>query len=353
MFQSPEVSNVETAKKLGEKSKAGNLLDFYKFELSSKLNFGKHQICRDAETECNARLEQLSTLQVETQIARECTAVELRNQLKACSAHFLDFGKQEWVKQCSKTSQFNILDQHFVLKGQDIETPMRTSDDEYDDDGDDVAVELKDTPRSKPDHIPKFQLFTISTYLYAAATNNSKTLVDIRKRQSQITEAKEKAAKLKALQREVDLRADVIKPSDAVMTQGRRFVAINARLDDLQASTAQTANVGDDDDDVEERLATLEERLRALESSDPVAKLHPSKNEKTGRYCRNTAIGHCPQKSSEETTSRGSNIGSVKHKTGSYDPKNDDAWLATNEARYAEQCKRPRESEQEIGCWTA
>ena len=280
------ISNVDTAKKLEEKSKAGNLFEFYKFELSSKLNFGKHQICRDAAAKCNARLEELirnfgTSLQVETQIARECTAVELRNQLKACSADFLDFGEREWVKQCNKTSQFNILDQHFVVKGQDIETPMRTSDDEDDDDGDDVALELKDTPRSKPD-IPKSQLFTISTYLYAAAINDSKTLVDIdiRKRRAHITAAKEKEAKLKASQREVDLQADAIKPSDAVMTLGRRFAAINARLDELQKSTAQTTNVDDDDADVEERLAALEERLHALESSDPAAKLHPSKNVK-------------------------------------------------------------------------
>ena len=280
------ISNVETAKKLEEKSKAGNLLNFYKFELSSKLNFGKHQICQDAAAKCNARLEQLirdfgTSLQVETQIARECTAAELRNQLKACSADFLDFGEREWVKQCNKTSQYNILDQHFVVKGQNIETPTRTSDDEDDDEGDDDALELKDTPRSKPD-IPKFQFFTISTYLYAAAINDSKKLVDmdIRKRRAHITAAKEKAAKEKALQREVDIRADAIKPSDAVMTLGRRFAAINARLDELQESTAQTTNVGDDDADVEERLAALEERLRALESSDPAAKLHPSKNEK-------------------------------------------------------------------------
>ena len=279
------ISNVETAKKLEEKSKAGNLLNFYKFELSSKLNFGQHQICQDAATECNTRLKQLihdfgTSLQIETQIARECTANELRNKLKACSTDFLDFGKQEWENQCKKTSQFNILDQHFVVKGQDIETPMRISDADGEDEEDD-AVELKDTPQSKPE-IQKFQLYTMSTYLYAAAINDSKTLVDkdIRKRRTQITDAKEKAAKLKALQREVDLRADAIKPSDAVLTLSQRFAAINTRFDKLQATTAQTMEATNDDDDVEERLTALEERLRTLESSEPAAKLLSSKNEK-------------------------------------------------------------------------
>jgi hypothetical protein len=62
-------------------------------------------------------------------------------------------------------------------------------------DDEDEAVKLKDAPRSNPE-LPKFQLYTMSTYLYAAVINDSKTLVntDIRKRQTQITEAKEKVA---------------------------------------------------------------------------------------------------------------------------------------------------------------
>ena len=276
------ISNVGTAKKLEEKSKAGNLLNFYKFELSSELNFGQHQICQEAATECNTRLKQLirdfgTNLQIETQIARECTANALRSKLKTCSADFLAFGKQEWENQCKKTSKFNILDQHFVVKGNDIETPMNTSDAE---DAEDDAVELKDDAVELKD-MPKFQLYTMSTYLYAAAIHESKALVDkdIRKRRTQITEAKEEAAKLKALQREVDLRADAIKPSDAVLTLGQRFAAINARVDKLQKTATQTTKVSHDDDGFEERLAALEERLRTLETSDPAAQPRPSKNE--------------------------------------------------------------------------
>ena len=293
------ISNVETTKKLEEKCKEGNLLNFYKFELSSKLNFGQHQICQDAATVCNTRLKSLihdfgMSLQVETQIARECTANELRNKLKNCSDDFLDFGKQEWENQCKKTSHCNILDQHFVVKGQDINTPTSPSG-LSDADDEDEAIELKDASQSNPE-IPKFHLYTMSTYLYAAAINDSKTLVDkdIRKRRTQITEAKEKAAKIKALQREVNLRADAIKPSDAVLTLSQRFATLHARVDTLQAAqskiesqtttaTAQTTVVvnGDDgDEEFSKRLATFEERLRAVESSDPAAKLHPSKNER-------------------------------------------------------------------------
>jgi hypothetical protein len=101
------ISNVDTSKKLEENCKAGHLLNFYKLELSSKLKFGQHPICQDAATECNARLKQLiqdfgMKLQIETQVARFLTANELRNKLKACGEDFLEFGKQEWMKQCKK-----------------------------------------------------------------------------------------------------------------------------------------------------------------------------------------------------------------------------------------------------------
>uniref|UniRef100_A0A7S0MI93 Uncharacterized protein n=1 Tax=Cryptomonas curvata TaxID=233186 RepID=A0A7S0MI93_9CRYP len=290
------IANVETAKKLEEQCKAGKLLNFYKFELSSKLNFGKHPICQDAATECNARLKQLiqefgMSLQVETQLARNLTANELSCKLKTCGEDFLEFGKQEWIKQCMITSRFNILDQHFAVKGQRIEVSESPEPGAADED---EAVELRADPRSSPE-ITQFELFKMSTYLFSVAVDDSRKMVDkdIRNRRAQITSDKEKAANKKAVQHEVDLRADAIKPKDAVITLSQRFAMLDARIDELkkaqtgteaQAPTtaaAQPTELADADDDHEQnirRLTVIEERLRILETSDQAAKPHPSKN---------------------------------------------------------------------------
>jgi len=285
------IANVETAKKLEEQCKAEKLLNFYKFELSSKLNFGKHPICQDAATECNARLKQLiqefgMSLQVETQLARNLTANALSCKLKACGEDFLDFGKQEWIKQCMITSRFNILDQHFAVKGKRIEiaeSPESGAEDE--------AVELRADSRSSPD-ITQFELFKMSAYLFSAAIEDSRKMVDkdIRNRRAQITADKEKAALKKAVQREVDLRADAIKPSDAVITLSQRFAMLDARIDEMQkartgiepqapsAMTAQPNELAVANEDYEQyilRLTAIEERLRILETSDQAAKPHP------------------------------------------------------------------------------
>jgi hypothetical protein len=118
------ISNVETSKELEENCDAGHLLNFYQLELSSKLNFGKHPICQDAAAECNAQLKKL------IQVAPDLTANELRNKLKACGEDFLEFGKQEWIRQCKITSCFNIMDQHFAVRGEHIETSESKADDD-------------------------------------------------------------------------------------------------------------------------------------------------------------------------------------------------------------------------------
>ena len=56
-----------------------------------------------------------------------------------------------------------------------------------------------------------------STYLFSVAIGDSRREVDtgIRRRRAQITEAKEKAAQLKAKQNIVDALADATNPTDA------------------------------------------------------------------------------------------------------------------------------------------
>ena len=113
---------------------------------------------------------------------------------------------------------------------------------------------------------------------------------DIRNRRAQITADKEKAALKKAVQREVDLRADAIKPSDAIITLSQRFATLDARIDVLnkartgiepQAPSSLTAQpnelavANDDDEQSILRLTAIEERLRILETSDQAAKPHP------------------------------------------------------------------------------
>jgi hypothetical protein len=110
---------------------------------------------------------------------------------------------------------------------------------------------------------------------------------DIRTRRTQIISAKEREAKKKAVQQEVDMRADAIKPTDAVITLSHRFAKIEARLDELQAGTkAPTSdaagmaesNEEEDEKQTTRRLEELEQRLRALETTGDTAKLHSSKN---------------------------------------------------------------------------
>jgi hypothetical protein len=296
------ISNVEIAKKLDEQSNEGKLLNFYKFDLSSKLHFGKHQICQDAATECDARFKKLAhdfgmTLQAETQVARELTAHLLRKKLTTCGDDFLEFGKKEWMLQCKKTSRVNILDQHFTVRGQRIEAPESATPDA--DDEDETAVEFTTKVQSNSEQA-QFEMFKISAYLFSAAISDSRREVnkDIRRRRAQITEAKEKAAQLKAKQTMVDVTADAIKPTDALMTLGRRFDIINGRIDALQSNQAsieaqapvtkaaqRTMDIENGDGeahDMSQRVYELEKRLSALEPSIQAAKSHSSsKNETT------------------------------------------------------------------------
>ncbi len=147
----------------------------------------------------------------------ELTAHRLQDKLLDCGDDFLEFGKDEWMRQCKQTSRFNILDQHLTVKCI-IEEPESISEDA------DEPVELRAASRSNPDET-KFQLVKMSTYLFSLAVNDSRRMIDkdIRTRRTQIVAAKEKEAKKKAIQHEVDLRADAIKPTDPVMTLGQRF----------------------------------------------------------------------------------------------------------------------------------
>jgi hypothetical protein len=270
---------------LEEKCNASQLLSYYQLKLSSELNFGQHPICQDTAADCNDRLKKLlqeygKQMQVETHLARELTAHKLQAKLYNCANDFLEFGKDEWMRQCKQTSRFNILDQHFAVKCI-TEEPEAISDD-------DVPVELKTASRSNPDET-NFLLVKMSTCLFSLAVNDSRRMIDkdIRTRRTQIISAKEREAKKKAVQQEVDMRADTIKPTDAVITLSHRFAKIEARLDELQAGTkAPTSdaagmaesNEEEDEKQTTRRLEELEQRLRALETTGDTAKLHSSKN---------------------------------------------------------------------------
>jgi hypothetical protein len=168
-------------------------------------------------------------MQVETQLVRELTAHSLQDKLLNCDSDFkfLEFGKDEWMRQCKQTSRFNILDQHFALKCI-IEEQESISEDA------DEPVELRAGSRSNSDET-KFQLVKMSTCLFSLAVNNSRRMIDkdIRTHRTQIISAREKEAKKKAIQHKVDMRADAIKPTDAVMTLSQRFAKLKARMDEL------------------------------------------------------------------------------------------------------------------------
>jgi hypothetical protein len=85
-----------------------------------------------------------------------------------------------WVSgnKKGKPVQENISMQHsgpsLCSQRLDIKIPMSPASDA---DDEDEAADLKDTPRSNPG-IPKFLLCKMSTYVYAAAINDSKPMVD-------------------------------------------------------------------------------------------------------------------------------------------------------------------------------
>jgi hypothetical protein len=111
----------------------------------------------------------------------------------------------------------------------------------------------------------------------------------------------------------VDIRADAVKPTDAVETLSQKFEQLHARIDELQRAQADTVTrataasrtttlpseeVFDDDADEENtrRLAALEERLRAIESSGQAAKLQPSKNVRTADSAETQQSTHQPRR---------------------------------------------------------
>jgi hypothetical protein len=132
----------------------------------------------------------------------------------------------------------------------------------------DDPIELRAASRSNPNEI-QF-LVKMSSCLFSRAVNDNRRMIDkdIRTRQTQIMAAKEKEAKKKAIQHEVDMRADAIKPTDAVMTLSQGFAKLEARNDELQAGTkactlnsSRTAVLAEeayDDEDEEQNIRRLE-----------------------------------------------------------------------------------------------
>ncbi len=136
---------------------------------------------------------------------------------------------------------------------------------------------------------------------------------DIRNRRAQITTANEKAAREKAVRNDVDIRADAVKPTDALETLSQKFAQLHARIDELQrtqddtaarapaatrTATLPTEEVYDDDADEENtrRLAALEERLHAMESSGQAAKLQPPKNVRMTDSAESQQSTHQPRR---------------------------------------------------------
>ena len=114
------ISSIQTTKKLQDCNSEERLLEFFNLKLSP-LNFGKNQIFADIAAECDAEIKSKlracgKEIQLMVQAGRENATAAAHIKLRACSEDFTTFGEQEWMRQCKKTSRFNILDQHFAVK---------------------------------------------------------------------------------------------------------------------------------------------------------------------------------------------------------------------------------------------
>ncbi len=104
-----------------------------------------------------------------------------------------------------------------------IEEPESISDDTDD------PVKLRGASLSNPMK-PNFSL---STCLFSLVVNDSRRMIDkdIQTCRTQNIAAKEKEAKKKAIQHEVDMRAVTIKPTGAIITLSQRFAKLEAQID--------------------------------------------------------------------------------------------------------------------------
>ena len=175
-------------------------------------------------------------LQKLTQTSREKNAMSLLAKLKNCREEFLAFAKQEWITQCKKTSNFNILDQHFKVAGeQRLTVEKSNTTDDKNEDADDAYdhVELRDDEEMQEEEISdgdtETVIYDISEFIYMLAIADSKKEVDkaIRKRRSDILETRATAAALKAKQADVDARADSMLPADIAVTLANKFAQSN------------------------------------------------------------------------------------------------------------------------------
>lgn len=238
------MANIEKAKILKQESTDGNLLPFFDIKLAGQLNFGNHQPFKDCAADCDIEIKAKlkacgKELQEIAQAGREKAVTAARTKLQACSADFMIFGESEWIKQCKRTSAHNILDQHFTVKGNcQIAATVDYEGDE--DEKDEFRVPPPDNDRAQ------FEIWTMSTWLYNVAINDSKADVDIeiRRRRAQKIASIADMATLRARQTTVDLRADAVRPTDAARMLGDRFKRLDCRVDVVAENLAsiKTAN---------------------------------------------------------------------------------------------------------------
>ena len=221
------ISNIESIKKLQNCNSEERLLEFFNIQLKP-LNFGKHQVFADVAAECEAEIKpKLKECGKEIQLMvhawREKSAAAARIKLQACSEDFKTFGEEEWMRQCKKTSRYNILDQHFAVKSHKLAEEDASEND--DDNTDEFSV-------PKQQDAAPFKLWKASAWLYQVIIHDSKLDIDkdIRRRRAQSLKSQREAAERRARQAQVDVRADAAKPE---VTLGNHLRLLDRRLDTM------------------------------------------------------------------------------------------------------------------------
>jgi hypothetical protein len=264
------ISNNDIANRLSENCRSEELVKFYRLELSGKINFGNHEICSHAaaeiEEEFKTDLKELGLkFQQKTQVARLQTASKLLERLKSCSGKFYNHGKQSWENMCKNILLHNIFDQQFVVKFTHPKRPDEDTNvgDEHVCEESDEGFEFgnEETTSSSVDH---FSIFKLSTYVFGMAIHDSRLEVDalILRRRKEITEAKLKAAALKAKQTTVDIRADSMKQVDIAATIGQQLDEVNARIDYVQ--NVQTTHMQRSSDRIDLTSSTRPNKVKDL-----------------------------------------------------------------------------------------
>ena len=256
------LSNTDAIKKLESNQASGILPKFFQFQFPSQMKFGQNHICDEGAKECEDRAKLFfhdfgMKLQELTIDCRKTTAERLLNKLKNCRDDFQQFGQQEWINQCKKTSQHNILDQHFNIgfertpcaeEPKDKESGAKINEDPSEILEDYEQIELEYTTDNEKIHEGSntdnsIALYKASTFLHCLAIADSKKEIDnaIRKRRSDIMETRAKASELKSKQAEVNARADSIRPTEIAETLAKKFNDLSARINNVQmAQTSMT-----------------------------------------------------------------------------------------------------------------